>query len=246
MSLAVPPVRRKSEFTLRIEAGYDAQPAVYRCTCGHVEEGESGHAREAMRRHRMKKHPERPAYAKKPKRPKAPKREQTAEDKKILAALAGRKKQPKKVVRSMPREANYKLISRSVLEEFYVRGKMSQTEVGAHLGVSQWTVSQALMHHGIQSRTLGARAHFVRSLITPIRAEAAWKLYEAGLSMGQIAGLAHTLWGYATVNSCQRHLARVFEEQERPKRNGKQAARNRYEIPELNRGEAQRILEAAG
>ena len=247
-TLAAPNPKQKSTFTLKLEEARDTAPMTVRChLCdwpGHT--GPAAEAREAARDHRRTAHPDRPLIAKTPKKPKPVKVKQTVEDLKILAALNGNGHRPKEKPPMPPRPAQYATIDRDTLERLYVTERLSQIEVGERLGVSQWTVSQALVHHGISARRHGRRRVGERSWIDAGREQVAWELYQAGLSMGQIAGLAYEQWGYASLNSCQRHLARVFAENGRQKRNGQDASRNRYEVATVNRDEALKRLEQAG
>jgi hypothetical protein len=230
-----PPVRRKSSVTIMLERLRDQAPVVYRCLdCGHTDEGTNGDVRERMRQHRIDKHPERPAYASKPKKPKAPSREQTKEDRKILAALDRNAKKTR-----TPRVYKRKVDPEQV-RHMYVDKGMAKRQIARELGVCHDTVSRNLRDLGVQNHQLPPGNS---SYITGPREEAAWTLYQAGWTGTEIAAIAFDLWGYSTPKQCRRSLYDAFKARDRSTRPAQRRVKDF--LVTMGDDEARRILHAA-
>ena len=241
--------RRKSALTLRIEEGYDRMPMTVGCSVDGCDwpgwSGPAKEAREMAREHRREAHPDRPLIARRPKKPKAPRREQTAEDKAIVARLAARngpaKRQPRTATKTArPDSPNFEAlvnkVPRDELERLCVVEKLTQEEAGRRLGFSQAIISNALKRYGLPS---------MRRRITPEREAAAWKLYAVGLTPTQISYLAWNLWGYRSPDSCRSNLVRRFMAEGRQLRSISATRTLRCEVLTLNRAEALAVLQQA-
>lgn len=238
MTIGPPPVRRKSQFTLRMEEARAAAPMTSRCAvkgCRWRRTGPAGQVIEAAREHRRTKHPELPIVAKRPKKTKPPPRriEQTAEDKAILRALASRQ-----TPTGQPKGVRSKL-DRAELEDMYVTRQMSIRGIAREKGVWHSTVKHALQRYEIPLRVY---VPALTSGVTPQREATAWTLYQQGHTVHEIAEVAAPLWGYSTVRQCQRSIYEQFAAHGRPTR----PAQRRTVVPELDRARALELLEAAG
>lgn len=79
-----------------------------------------------------------------------------------------------------------------------------------------------------------------RTLMTPPRVDAAWRIYQAGCTIRQIAHLAYQLWGYTNETACSHAIGVAFKQAGHPVRGDRGPSR---EIPDISRSEALALVE---